>query len=284
VIARRFTAMGCEVAVASSRPEEVSAARRLFDEWERTFSRFRADSELNRVNARAGSPVLVSDLFARAVEVALNAAEETGGLVDPTLARALEGAGYVADFDEIVADARPARPGPPGAWRSLTCRGRLISFPRHVRLDLNGVVKALTIDTALTLLRHGWFVSAGGDVAVRSPLAVELPGGGTIELRKGALATSGSVKRRWLRGGEVQHHLIDPRSGRPAVSPWQQVTVCGSTCVAADVAAKAAFIAGESGPEWLDARRLPGRFLDQEGEVVVNESWRRSMARAVACT
>ncbi len=276
--------MGCEVVVAGRRQDEVLAAERLFAEWERTFSRFRADSELNHVNARAGSPVLVSQIFAHAVQVALDVAKETGGLVDPTLGHALEGAGYVADFDDLAADPSPARPGPPGAWQSVTCRRRLLSFPEHVRLDLNGVVKALAVDAALARLRHGWFVSAGGDLALRAPLVVEVPGGDSVELRRGALATSGSVKRRWLRGGEPQHHLIDPRSGRPASSPWAQVTVCGATCLAADVAAKAAFLAGTAGPEWLDARRLPGRFLDHEQRVVVNESWRRSMERAVVCT
>ena len=283
MIAHRFRAMGCEIVVASRRASEVAAAERLFAEWERTFSRFRVDSELNRVNARAGSPVLVSELFARAIEVALEVAEQTGGLVDPTLGRELEEAGYVADFDELAAYPAPPGRSAPGTWRSLTCHGRLVSLPKRVRLDLNGVVKGLAVDAALALLSHGWFVSAGGDLAVREPLAVELPGGGSVELKAGALATSGSVKRRWVRGGEVQHHLIDPRSGRPSASPWEQVTVCGATCVAADVAAKAAFLAGEGGPEWLDARGLPGRFLGGERQVVVNESWRRSLNGMVAC-
>jgi FAD:protein FMN transferase len=284
VIAHRFHSMGCDIVVASPRSAEVAAAERLFAEWEQTFSRFRADSELSRVNASAGAPTLVSALFARAVRTALDAAAETDGLVDPTLGRALEEAGYDDHFDRLRPQAAPAGDGAPGAWRSLTCYGQLVSFPRGIRLDLNGVVKGMAVDSALALMRHGWFVSAGGDVAVREPLGVQLPGGGTVELRSGALATSGSVKRRWLRGGEVQHHLIDPRSGRPAVVPWQQVTVCGATCVAADVAAKAAFLAGERGPDWLDTRRLPGRFVDHEGQVVVNQSWRESMAETVACT
>jgi len=284
VISHRFKAMGCEVVVATRHADEALAAERLFSEWERTFSRFRADSELTRVNARAGSPVLVSDLFAHAVHLALEMAEETGGLVDPTLGRALEDAGYAADFDQLEADVAPAEAGPRGVWRSVCRHGRLLSVPAHVSLDLNGVVKALAVDTALASLRHGWFVSAGGDLAVRSPLVVELPGGGSVELRRGALATSGSVKRRWLRGGQLQHHLIDPQTGRPSESPWQQVTVCGATCLAADVAAKAAFLAGDTGPEWLDARHLPGRFVDHEERIVRNDAWRRSVEEAVVCT
>lgn len=276
--------MGCDVVVATSRAREAEAVERLFATWEVTFSRFRRDSELTQVNGRAGSPVLVSELFARAVEVAIEVADETGGLVDPTLGRALEDAGYVHDFEELCPDPAPVGPGPPGVWRSVRCQGRIVSFPERVQLDLNGVVKGMAVDSALALLRHGWFVSAGGDLAVRSALVVELPGGDRVELSQGALATSGSVKRNWIRGGQRQHHLIDSRTGRPAAAPWQQVTVCGASCVAADVAAKAAFLTGETGPEWLDARKLPGRFLDHEGNVVCNEFWRRSMARVSACT
>ena len=284
MISHRFRAMGCDVVVATRHADEAVAAESLFAKWERTFSRFRADSELTRLNARAGSPVVVSELFAHAVRAALEAAEETEGLVDPTLGRALEEAGYVGDFDELVPDPGLARAGPRGAWRSVARHGRLLSVPAYVQLDLNGVVKALAVDAALASLRHGCFVSAGGDLAVCEPLVVELPGGGSVELQKGALATSGSVKRRWLRGGEVQHHLIDPRTGRPSDSPWQQVTVCGATCLAADVAAKAAFLAGEAGPEWLEARGLPGRFLDRQEQVVVNEAWRRSVEQEAVCT
>jgi thiamine biosynthesis lipoprotein len=104
-----------------------------------------------------------------------------------------------------------------------------------------------------------------------------------VRLTRGALATSGSSARSWLRGGKRQHHLIDPRTGRPAESPWEQVTVCGDSCLTADVAAKAAFLA-EDGPDWLDAQGLPGRFLDRDGAELVNEAWQRSLSGAIACT
>ena len=82
-----------------------------------------------------------------------------------------------------------------------------------------------------------------------------------MRLVSGGLATSGKTKRRWFRGGEEQHHLIDPSTGRPSMSSWDEVTVCGTSCLVADVAAKAAFLLGEDGPSWLDERGLPGRFL-----------------------
>jgi thiamine biosynthesis lipoprotein len=128
------------------------------------------------------------------------------------------------------------------------------------------------------------FVSAGGDLAARGELDVALPRGGAIRLVRGALATSGSSARTWLRGGRVQHHLIDPRTGLPSESSWEQVTACGATAFAADVAAKAAFLLGDAGPAWLDERGLPGRFLTGSGGEVLNEAWLQSLTGALACT
>jgi thiamine biosynthesis lipoprotein len=275
--------MGCEIVVGGG---SLAARRRiqaLFELRDRVFSRFRPDSELNRVNAVGGGIVRVSPLFAEAVQAALDAAETTDGIVDPTVAAAIEAAGYTADFDDLAPDPRPPGPAQPTSWRSLRLAGRFLSLPAGVTLDLNGVVKALAVDDALELLDGDGFVSAGGDLAARGGLDVALPGGDAVRLTRGALATSGSSGRAWLRGGRLQHHLIDPRTGRPAESPWEQVTVCGTTCLTADVAAKAAFLLGEAGPAWLDERDLPGRFLTHAGEEAVNDAWRRSLAGTLAC-
>jgi thiamine biosynthesis lipoprotein len=279
-----FRSMGCEIVVAGASLRSVRRIEELFERRDRVFSRFRPDSEINRVNAACGGIVRVSSLFASTLRVALEAAEATNGLVDPTLGAAIESAGYTSDFAALVPDPRP--PGPPGSgsWRSLRLAGRLLSLPAHVRLDLNGVVKALAVDAALELLDGDGFVSAGGDLAARGGVDVALPEGGAVRLSRGALATSGSSGRAWLRGGLLQHHLIDPATGRPSESPWEQVTVCGDRCLTADVAAKAAFLLGEEGPGWLDERGLPGRFLARAGEELVNEAWARSLSGAIACT
>ena len=121
-------------------------------------------------------------------------------------------------------------------------------------------------------------MSAGGDLAVRGGVDVALPGSGFVRLVSGGLATSGRTKRRWLRGGEEQNHLVDPSTGRPSTSRWDEVTVCGSSCLAADVAAKAAFLLGDVGPAWLDERGLPGRFLAGDA-VRENASWLAQDAR-----
>lgn len=277
----RFASMGCGVVVEGAAPGELDRIRALFEERDATFSRFRPGSELNRVNS-AGGAALVSPLFARMVEAALRARETTGGLVDPTLAAALEAAGYDRDFDELDPSDEPPNQAAPAGGVALF--GRVLVLRGGVRLDLNGVVKAAAVDDAARLLSGPGFVSAGGDLATRGPVDVALPGAGSVRLLAGGLATSGRTKRRWLRGGEEQHHLIDPATGRPAQGPWDEVTVCGATCLAADVAAKAAFLLGDDGPEWLDQRGLPGRFL--AGTVVhENAAWRASVEpREPLCT
>ncbi|MGZ4282447.1 MAG: FAD:protein FMN transferase [Gaiellaceae bacterium] len=83
------------------------------------------------------------------------------------------------------------------------------------------------------------------------------------------------------RGGELQHHLIDPRRGRPAVSRWDEVTVAAESCLAADVAAKAAFLLSDDGPGWLDERGLPGRFR-AGGELEANDAWIHALGEPLA--
>jgi FAD:protein FMN transferase len=274
-----FRSMGCEVLVAGATTRELERIEALFSRYDRTFSRFIDGSELNRVNDAAGAFVPISPLFSHALETALAMAELTGGLVDPTVGSAIVAAGYDRDFALLADDPRPASRPSAAGWRSVKTDGRLVRAPAHVQLDLNGVVKAMAADAAADLISAGGWVSAGGDLAATAPVEVALPGAGAVRLERGGLATSGSVKRRWRRGGLEQHHLIDPRTAAPSESPWTQVTACGGTCLEADVAAKAGFLLGDGGPDWLGSRGIPARFLAGDGESL-NPAWRR----ALACT
>lgn len=280
----RFRSMGCEVLVAGADAPQRRAIQRLFDERNARFSRFMPTSELSRVNGAAGRRVLVSPAFAEALYAAIDASRLTGGVLDPTLGCALLSAGYDEDFDALRPSQLPPGPAHPGRAGEIRTYGRLVSTPPGVMLDLNGVVKAMAVDDAVELLPSGGWVSAGGDLAIASPTDIALPGGGAVRLERGALATSGSSRRRWVRDGIVQHHLIDARTGRPSTSPWEQVTACGSTCLHADTAARAAFLLGRDGPDWLDEQGVPGRFIDCDGIVVMTRRWAEMTEGWPACT
>ena len=237
--------MGCDVVAAGGDQAVVAAA---IERWEAAFSLHREESELSQVNRSSARVLVVSQLFADALGAGLDAARETDGLVDPTLGHGLE---------------------------RVRLAGRVLVRPPGLELDLNGVVKALAVDDAAARLEGDGFLAIGGDLAVRGPVDVGLPGGGAVRVERGGLATSGTASRG--------RHLVDPTTGRASDSPWRQVTVSGASCLAADVAAKAAFLLGERGPGWLDERGMAGRFLDADGDVLENDTWSR-MAEAVACT
>jgi thiamine biosynthesis lipoprotein len=262
--------MGCDVELPDGAP--LDDVRALFEARDRRFSRFHDASELNRVNASPRGLTLVSEEFASMLSLALDAARATGGLVTPAAGGALIAAGYDRDFPRLPLDGVAVVPARVPSSHAVSLRGLALLRTDPVILDLNGVVKSRTVDDALGLLGAGW-VSAGGDVATTVPLLVGLPGGDTITLERGGLATSSVAGRTWQRGGIRMHHLIDPATGLPTESPWRDVTVAAQSCYVADVAAKATLLLGRAGPSWLDRRRLAGRFVDHDGNVTVSERW-----------
>jgi FAD:protein FMN transferase len=220
----------------------------------------------------------VSPLFARVVRAALAAASATDGLVDPSLGLAIEAAGYDRDFSLLGADGRP--PAPTGAGELAVdprCRAAPLPAARDAARPERRGEGALGRRGAAARSRR----RLRGRRRRRRAAVVGLPGGGSTKLLRGGLATSATTRRRWLRRGEAQHRLLDPRTGRPGASRWTHVTVAAGTCLAADVAAKAAFLRSDEGPEWLDGLGLPGRFVDGE-RVVTNAAWRRPAPGAAA--
>lgn len=261
-----FRSMGCEVVLSSGAPlEEVRA---LFDARDARFSRFERTSELNAVNASPLGLTVVSEEFASMLSLALDAARATDGLVSPAVGGAIIAAGYDRDLARLPARSGAVAPAAVPPWEAITLRGVALLRAEPVTLDLNGVVKGRTVDDALRLLGGTGWVSAGGDIAAAEPVVVGLPGGEAITVHSGGLATSSVAKRSWLAGGERQHHLIDPRTGAPSTSPWRDVTVAAATCLAADVAAKAALLLGDDGPAFLERQRLWGRFVRQDDTVL----------------
>ncbi len=241
---------------------------------ERLLSRFRADSELSRLN-EAGELDAGNDLLA-VVRLALAARERTGGRFDPTVHDALVAAGYDRSFERLEADGAGSPPSPAGG--AVRVSGRRIELDPGVRLDLGGIGKGYAVDRAVARLAAigPCLVNAGGDLAVAGvpaggvwPVGLDTPSGEiTLGVAKGALATSGRDRRRWRAGGEERHHLIDPATGRPADSDLVTVTVAAPSAVEAEVAAKALFLAGErEAAAEADALGLPALLVTADGRV-----------------
>jgi thiamine biosynthesis lipoprotein len=95
----------------------------------------------------------------------------------------------------------------------------------------------------------------------------------TVALRGGGLATSSTTQRRWRRGGQEVHHILDPRTGAPAAAIWRTVSVAAASCVEANTASTAAIVLGATAPAWLLRMRLPARLVRHDGAVVATCGW-----------
>jgi thiamine biosynthesis lipoprotein len=293
-----FRALGTTAVIATADParEGIACAEveRELDAIERACSRFRPDSELARVNNARGAIVSVGPLLLEALQVALAAARGSGGLVDPTVGRTLRRSGYDATFHVVAArdgsTFRAEFEAVPG-WRAVELDedAATVRVPSGVELDLGATAKALACDRSAAVaaaVAGGALVGLGGDIAV----AGETPAGGwpvkiaddhaarldapgpTVAIAGGGLATSSTTVRRWYSGTHALHHLVDPRTGRPAQSRWRTVSVAAETCVDANVASTAAFMLDDA-PTWLAEHRLPARLVSVEGETTCVADW-----------
>ncbi len=299
--ARHWRALGTSVDLQVADPELLDAAADLAMEVltavDETCSRFRPDSDLSRANASAGHPVTVSEVLIGALRVALEAAEVTGGLVDPTLGELLVAAGYDRTHASLVPCREPAALPVrvrSDLWRELVIDGATVTVPRGTSLDLGATGKAYAADLVAAVvvseLDTPVVVSVGGDVRVAAPLgrstswpvvvdhtlAEHLDGTGaaqTVVVDAGGLATSSVAARRWVRGGREWHHLFDPRTGSPTSGPWRSASATGRTCVAANSASTAAIVLGEAAQAWLTEHRVCARLVAADGRVVTTGGW-----------
>lgn len=273
-------------------------------------SRFRPDSELtavaNAAQAATGAvTVTVSPLLAEAIAVALRAASLTDGDVDPTVGGVLAALGYDRDFSQVPSSGPvlPVRVRTVPGWRSIRIEkvvqggatpGWRLTVPAGVRLDLGATVKGWAADRSAARIADrigcGVLVSLGGDTSV----AGQPPAGGwrirvqdltampnepvrgpsaVVAIRDGGLATSSTAARRWQRGGDMLHHIVDPRTCLPAAPVWRTVSVAAATCADANTAATAAVIRGRQAPAWLASLGLPARLVEPDGTVHTISGW-----------
>lgn len=286
------TAMGGRLIVHLAASADEGSARRdarrvlaRIGRWADRLSRHLETSELAALNADLRPNVAVGATLAAALRAGLEAGELTDGLVDITLLDA-----------RLAAEGlrpTPATDAVRRAW-SLTSgprRTATVHRPPGLRFDLGGVAKGWLADRALESLTS-WpsaVIDADGDLAVRCApgrrwaVAIDDPRANDVSLAilnlsapqdswptRWGVATSGTSIHRWLQGGEVRHHLIDPRTGAPAVTDVVQATVVCGSALRAEALAKAAVIAGSvDGLDMLERAGVRGAvILTDRGETL----------------
>jgi thiamine biosynthesis lipoprotein len=282
-------------------PSRVAEARRITErvccDVELACSRFRPDAEIHWLVANAGEWVPVSPLLAELVRVALDAAKRTDGLVDPTVADALQRLGYDRDIRHL----RPAAAGRgvrvvahrAAGWRSVRFDGHHVQLPEGVSLDLGATAKAWAADAAAAqiaaTLGVGALVSLGGDIATAgvvrhkhwSVLVSDGPGEpeAHVTLPAGsAMATSSTISRTWRRGGQSMHHVLDPRTSLPAPTVWRTVSIAAPACVEANTLSTASIVRGHGAISWLREQGVTARLVSAGGEVVRLGGWPQERA------
>ncbi len=288
-------ALGTTALAVVTEPEALLVARgtllRELRALDLACSRFRPDSELQRLNDAGGAARRVGPVLWDALVAALDTARATGGLVDPTVGKAMRLAGYDRTFSRVA-----LRDGalvaatfvPSGRWTEIELdpNQRSAWVPAGVELDLGASAKALAADRIAREISKatgsGALVSLGGDIAVSGPApeggwvvalaedhsvpADEAPA--RVAIESGGLASSGIRMRWWRTASGDQHHILDPRTGRPARSPWAIVSVAAASCLDANAASTAAIVLGEAAPAWLEERSLPARLVRLDGRTL----------------
>ncbi|HEX7620222.1 MAG TPA: FAD:protein FMN transferase [Anaerolineales bacterium] len=283
----RFRAMNSDILLAGQGTpariaEGFEEAQRFIQASEGRFTRFSEESELSELNRSAGTSFQASpDLFS-VVSLAQRFFHQTRGLFDPSILPDLRRIGYDRSMDLV------RQQGAAPLFESLLLGERpsfsemdldeargIILLPPGMSLDLGGIAKGWIAEQAAILLSDfvsACAVNAGGDMFMvglpngedQWPVAIEDPLQPEIDLTvlkvgPGAVATSAVTKRVWKQGDLQRHHLIDPRTGEPALTDWLSVTVIASHAYEAEVFAKALLIGGPHESEEI-ARKCSTQF------------------------
>jgi thiamine biosynthesis lipoprotein len=216
--------------------------------------------------------------FVSLLTATLNAAAATDGLVDPLLGAHLVTAGYdrwAGQGSGITCDPSEHR------WESVEIKpGRAeaaVRIPPGSALDLGAVTKGWLADrlaqSVVQSTGADCLANMGGDLRVISPgepwviAATDDHWETVMEVTDVGLATSGTGHRAWEDG----HHLIDPRTGQPAMTPWSSVSVLAATAADANTASTAAIILGDAGPDWVAGHGLDAWFVGEQRQHTVGQ-------------
>ena len=278
--------MGTTWSVVYADAAGVSAAdlrRRIERELEAinaVFSTYRPDSEISRLNRRAGAaPVQLSARFAEVLDAALAIGELSDGAYDVTVGPLVELWGFGAgDFSGAAPEARQiaeARRRVGSGRLRWDRERRLLTRPRGMRVDLSSIAKGYAEGLENTLTEIGGELRVSGERPEGGPwrLAVESPDPAAgrfvdaLNLRDAAVATSGDYRNFFEVDGRRYSHLLDPRTGYPVAHELVSVTVVHRDCMTADALATALIVLGpEQARALADREGLAAQFVSRAAD------------------
>lgn len=274
-----FHSMGIPVHITAIDSDEekilksTKSAENIFREWDKKFSRFLKDSELNRINSGAGEWQNISPLMFTVISKCVELAEIANGVFDPSVG------GYLAQYGYGLPKKYELPPIPP-TYRDIELdseRSRILCARGQI-LEPAAIVKGMAIDAAgkeLSLLT-GWMINAGGDILTKGDfteqkywnVAIQHPRVKQaiitkVKIHNEAIATSGSYAvSGTTRKGENWHHQINMRAGNPT-SGLLSLSVIAQTAEKADTLASLAFLYGlQKGIDFLEKEGTPYLFID----------------------
>ncbi len=292
-----------EIVLHGDKPASLRAAGeealRLIEQLEGELSLFRAGSEIARLNSRAAhEPVRVTPQVFALLQHAQKLSQQTGGAFDITVGPLVRCWGFMGG------DGRMPRPEEVLEARAkvgmhlvqLNPADYTVHFVREgVTLDLGAIGKGYAIELSTEVLREAGVTSAllhGGTSTVQaigqSPgeeawkIALETPSPkpdapptllATVPLKDEAMSVSGVQERSFRAGGRTFGHVIDPRTGEPAVGAVLAAVVLPSA-TESDALSTALLTAGRAGHDHIAGLRPGMRTL------MVSESGGRLSAQA----
>lgn len=260
------------------------------DRVEKLMSTEKESSDIYKLNHSGTDWVKLSPEVINLLKLAKDYSKRTEGRFDPTAKplvylwmekTRLEG--KMPNPDELSEELELVN------WRSLLTdeNGNRARFETEgMKVTLGGIAKGYAIDRACkTLLEQGIenaLVDVGGDMRAIGPrvwtIGIQDPRKEdkileTIYLDNEAVSTSGDYRRYYFLGSKRIHHIINPKTGRPAENSMS-VTIISENCMAADALSTGIFVAGpESGKKLLDLMNISGLIIDSEGNLIKTDYW-----------
>lgn len=289
------------IKIADGIPERQQAAvlddmKRRCDDIDDLLSAFKPDSDIGRINANAGKgPVRISDITFHLLERSLYFAENTDGLFDPTIRPAVEIWKVGSALERVPSDEECSSISALVDHRrlKLDSTGHTAFLEKEGQsLDLGGIAKGFAGDVIKKELEYRGVTSAlinfGGTIltigtkadgsswkaGIQNPVTERGQIAGFIVLNDAALVTSGVNERYFIKNGIRFHHLLDPRTCRPAGSGVLSVTAAGGCAMDLDAVTTALFVAGaEKGIELAGKLGFEVLYICEDGRILATKEF-----------